>query len=45
MKKLATLLAVMLLATGLTACGKSEADVQKDGIKKFFDAPIERKGY
>lgn len=39
MKKLATLLAVMLLATGLTACGKSEADART----KFYNTPTPAK--
>lgn len=45
MKNIAALLAVMLMATGLTACGKSEAEKQAEGAKKFLNAPIERKGY
>lgn len=50
MKKIAALLAVMLLATGLTACGKSEAEVQKEKQaelrKQFYSTPSERgKGY
>lgn len=48
MKKLAALLAVMLLATGLTACGKSEAEIQKEKqaetVKKFYNAPSVKGG-
>lgn len=46
MKKIAALLAVMLLATGLTACGKSEAEIQKEKqaetAKKLYEAPLKR---
>lgn len=46
MKEIAALLAVMLLATGLTACGKSEAEVQKEkqaeAAKKLYEAPLKR---
>ena len=46
MKKLAALLAVMLLATGLTACGKSEAEIQKEKqvetAKNPMNAPLKR---
>jgi translation initiation factor 1 (eIF-1/SUI1) len=50
MKKLAALLAVMLLATGLTACGKSEAEIQKEKQaevrKQFYSTPFQAgKGY
>ncbi len=50
MRKIATLLAVMLLATGLTACGKSEAEIQKDKQaelrKQFYSTPFQAgKGY
>lgn len=48
MRKIATLLAAMLLATGLTACGKSEAEVQKEKqaetVKKFYNAPFVKGG-
>ncbi len=42
MKKLAALLAVMLLATGLTACGKSDAEKQAEAREKLYKAPIVR---
>lgn len=49
MKKLIVLMTAMVLALGLTACGKSEAEVQKEkqteAVKKIYNAPIERKGY
>ncbi len=49
MKKLIILATAMALVTSLTACGKSEAEVQKEkqaeAVKKFYNAPIERKGY
>ncbi len=46
MKKIAALLAVMLLATGLTACGKSDTEIQKEkqteAAKKLYNAPLKR---
>lgn len=49
MKKLIVLMTAMALALGLTACGKSDTEVQKEkqaeAVKKAFEAPIERKGY
>lgn len=46
MKKLIVLMTAMALATGLTACGKSEAEKQADATKKIYDAPmVYKKGY
>ncbi len=48
MKKLIVLMTAMALALGLTACGKSEAEIQKEKqaetVKKFYNAPSVKGG-
>ncbi len=46
MKKIIILMTAVALASSLTACGKSEAEIQKEkqaeATKKFYDAPVKR---
>ena len=42
MKKIIALMTAIVLASTLTACGKSEAEKKAEAVKKKYDAPLVR---